>query len=305
MPRLFENLWVKIAALGLAFLLWLHVATEKNYQMQLALPLTQVELSGDLTLIEPPPESVLVVVTADGKSLLSNDWKKSGLRLVISQSRPGRFKGTLSTDNISLVRGERVGLVEVIAPREFNFNCDHVESRNVSVINRFVALPGEGFALGKADSLVPSEVTISGPRTAIRGIDFVETELDSLTGVRNDFSMKVALINPGAYGVKVRPDTITLFVNVIPVRTITLVNVPITIRNLPDSTGFAYYPRTVDLRLRGRPDLVDTLKATNIPAEADYNRADAGGFTAVKITLPDAVQILARTVDSVQIVVRP
>ena len=65
MPKLFENFWVKIAALVLAVLLWLHVATDKTYQMQLALPLTQVELSGDLTLTEPPPESVLVVVTAE------------------------------------------------------------------------------------------------------------------------------------------------------------------------------------------------------------------------------------------------
>lgn len=305
MTRVFENLWVKIAALGLAFLLWLHVATEKTYQMELTLPLTQVELSGDLTLSEAPPESILVVVAAEGKSLLAADWKKSGLRLVISQSRPGRFKGKLSTENVGLVQGQRVSLVDILAPREYNFNCDHVESLSVPVVNRFVTLPGEGFAIGKIDSLVPSEVTIFGPRMAVRGIDSVETELDSLEGVRNDFSMQVAVVNPSAYGVKVRPDTVSLFVNVIPVKTITLVNVAITVQNPPGNAEFGFYPRTVDLRLRGRPDLVDTLKAESITAVADYNRANAAGYTTLQISLPETVQILARTVDSVQIISRP
>ncbi len=305
MPKLFENFWVKIAALVLAVLLWLHVATDKTYQMQLALPLTQVELSGDLTLTEPPPESVLVVVTADGKSLLANDWKKGGLRLVISQSRPGRFKGELSTDNIGLVRGERVNLVEVIAPREYNFNCDHIESREVPVVNRIVTSPGDGFAIGKSDSLVPSEVTISGPRMAVRSIDSVATELDSLEGVRNDFSMKAALVPPNIYGIKVHPDSVSLVVTVIPVKTISLVSVPITMTNLPGNSKISFYPQTVDLRLRGRLDLVDTLKAEDIKAVADYKKANEAGFASVEIDLPEAVHVLARTVDSVQVFLEP
>lgn len=305
MARVLENLWVKIAALGLAFLLWLHVATEKTYQMELALPLTQVELSGDLTLTESPPESVEVIVAAEGKSLLAGDWKNSGLRLIISQSRPGRFKSKLSTENISLVHGERVSLVEVLAPREFNFNCDYLDSLNVPVVNRFVTLPGEGFAVGKADSLVPTEVTVFGPRMAVREINFVETEIDSLDGVRNDFSVKVALENPAAYGVRVRPDTVSLYVNVIPVKTITLVNIPITMLNMPDGIDYVYYPRSVDLRLRGKPDLVDSLRAENISAEIDFNKATPAGYAMLQISLPNDVQILARTVDSVQIVSKP
>ena len=58
MGKLLENLWVKIAALILAVLLWFHVATDKTYQNKITLPLKQVEITGDLALTEPPPDSV-------------------------------------------------------------------------------------------------------------------------------------------------------------------------------------------------------------------------------------------------------
>jgi YbbR domain-containing protein len=273
--------------------------------MQLSLPLTQVEMSGDLTLTEPPPESVLVVVTADGKSLLSNDWKDRGLRLVISQSRPGRFKGEISTDNIGLVKGERVNLTEIIAPREFNFNCDLIESREVPVINRYVTTPGEGFAIGKADSLVPSSVFITGPRSAVRIIDYIETESDSLTGVRNDFTMKIPLKYPDAYGISLLPDSVNLMVNVAPVKRVTMVDVPIEITETPRDLKFEYAPHYVDVRLRGRLDLVDTLKPENITAVADYRYIRDNGYIPVVVKLPDEVYSLGQTVDSIQILVHP
>ena len=305
MTKIFENLWVKIAALVLAIMLWLHVATDKTYQMQLTLPLTQVEMSGDLTLTEPPPESVLVVVTADGKSLLSNDWKDRGLRLVISQSRAGRFKGQISTDNIGLVKGEMVNLTEIIAPREFNFNCDIIESREVPVITRFVTTPGEGFAIGRADSLVPSSVFITGPRSAVRVIDYIETESDSLTGIRNDFSMKIALKYPNAYGINILPDSVNLMVNVVPVRTISMIDVPIKVIGLPRGQNVEYAPHYTDLRLRGRLDVVDTLKTDHISVTVDYRKISENGYSRAVVELPESVDMLVNTVDSVQFLAQP
>lgn len=305
MPKLFENLWVKIAALVLAIMLWLHVATDKTYQMQLALPLTQVEITGDLILTEPPPESVLVVVTADGKSLISNDWKDRGLRLVISQSRPGRFKGQISTDNIGLVKGERVNLTEIIAPREFNFNCDVIESREVPVIARLITTPGDGFAIGKTDSLAPSSVFITGPRSAVRMIDYVETESDSLTGVRNDFSIKIALEYPGAYGISMLPDSVNLIVNVVPVRTIALTDVQIDVVGVPPGQVVDFTPRYTYLELRGRLEIIDTLRAEHIIATVDYRKIRRSGYSDVIVTLPDAVELWDNHVDSVQFISRP
>jgi len=47
------------------------------------------------------------------------------------------------------------------------------------------------------------------------------------------------------------------------------------------------------------------LKAADIKAVADYNMADQDGFAAVKIDLPNEVNVLARTVDSVQVFLEP
>jgi len=70
LPGMFDNLWVKLAAVVLAVLLWFHVATEKVYQHQYALPLTQVDIDENLVLTEPYPDSITVLVSASGKVLL-------------------------------------------------------------------------------------------------------------------------------------------------------------------------------------------------------------------------------------------
>jgi len=55
MPNLFKNLWTKLAALLLAFLLWFHVATDKTFQYEANLKLTQIELVDEIALSAPPP----------------------------------------------------------------------------------------------------------------------------------------------------------------------------------------------------------------------------------------------------------
>ena len=63
MLKLFQNIWLKIIALGLGLLLWFHVATEKIYIYEITLPLKEIVLKDDFTLSNDPPESLTVTVS--------------------------------------------------------------------------------------------------------------------------------------------------------------------------------------------------------------------------------------------------
>ena len=55
--KILDHFWLKITALILGLLLWFHVATEKTYNHELYLPVSEVILGDGLALVDPPPDS--------------------------------------------------------------------------------------------------------------------------------------------------------------------------------------------------------------------------------------------------------
>ena len=62
MNQIFHNHWLKVAALGIGSLIWLHVVTEKLYTFDLKLPLKQVTLRSNLVLATLPPGAIFAEV---------------------------------------------------------------------------------------------------------------------------------------------------------------------------------------------------------------------------------------------------
>lgn len=304
MAKLFENLWVKVAAIILAILLWFHVATDKVYQNEITIPLSQVDLAGDLVLLEPPPDSVTVTVSATGKTLLRTDWKKRGARLAVNLSRAGKFKTEMSTGNLSLVKAEKVELIDVIAPREVFFSCDWKGEKEVPVKSRVVVLPDEGYAVDDNDSLVPGVVRITGPRSLMATIDHVETVKANLENVRNNFTKKIAVASPDVYGMSIEPDSVVVFVGVVPIRRKVLSDVPIKLINSPPKRLFDVAPRSTELTVAGKADAIDSLTPNLVSAIADYVLADGNGVIPVQVIVPPAISLLHKSVDSVRIAER-
>jgi YbbR domain-containing protein len=302
MKKLFENLWVKLAALVLAVLLWFHVVTDKTYQNEIALPLKKVDLAEDLALIEPPPDSITVNVSATGKSLLRTDWKKRGLRLVVDRSRPGRFTTDVSTANLSLVKAEKVVLRDVISPREIAFSCDWKSEKEVPILSRITVLPDEGYAAPESDSIVPSTAIISGPKRALSPLEYVETERIVLEGVRNSFSREVALLAGDTYGLKIEPDSAIAYINVYPVRRKVISGVTIELINAPRHKMFDVVPKTIELRVAGKAGGIDSLTADRVSAIADYVLANAAGVIPVQVVLPPSISLLYKSTDSVRLI---
>src|SRR5512147_227367 len=103
MRRLLENILLKLLALVLGSRVWLHVATEKPYTYEVRLPLTEVALKEKLILADPPPDSILVAVSATGKQLLRQSWRHKGLRINATQYQAGSHTISLSTANTFLI----------------------------------------------------------------------------------------------------------------------------------------------------------------------------------------------------------
>jgi len=304
MPKIFENLWAKLAALLLAFLLWFHVATDKTYQYETNLSLTQIELNDEIALNAPPPNEFRVIVSATGKRLLRSDWKNAGLRLMIDRNRAGRANINFDQTNLSLIKSDDIELLNIISPREILMEFDRKVNKEVPIKSMVTIIPDKGFILSKNDSLDPNKVTITGPRKLLNAIDSIETNVEYVEGIRNNLSMMVPLSYPDVYGLQIFPDTINYVVDVTPIKTRVFSDITIQIRNEPsqsDST-ISFEPNVLEIRVGGIPKIIDSLLSEIFTASVDYRQFDSLGYAPIMINMPNSISIISQSADSVKLI---
>ena len=299
-----NNISMKLVALVLGFLLWFHVATEKNYHHTLQLQVTDIVLGKDLTLAKNPPDSLEVVVSASGKQLLRRKWRERGLRINAAQLPAGRHNVELTPLNISLTNADEfVSLEKIIFPTSTEFYVDRKAETMISVTPDVVAFPGEGFAVSGISSPEPTHVNLIGPRSLLSGFSTVYTEHKKLEGLRNNLTISLQLALPEGYGVRLEPDSVTISVEVVPVRTRAFENVPIVLHNAPTHLTASLYPNELTVILTGPPDDIDSFDNAAMIVSADFTDIDTLGRTNVKIDCPARFKVKSSSVDSVTVVV--
>ncbi len=305
MASIFDNLSIKLVALGLGLLLWFHVATEKVYNYELQLPVTSVALNDGLTLSRYPPESLKVVVSASGKQLLRQKWREHGLLINAVQFSPGRHNIDLTPINTSLSSaGNLVSLDKIVYPTATELYVDRRSETRLPVTSDLTALADDGFAVASITRPEPSEVTLVGPRSVLGTIGTVFTEHKELAGLRNSLTVLLHLVKPDGYGMTLDPDSVTLSVEVVPVRTRVFDDVPILLFNVPPDSEVTVDPAWVTVILTGPPVEIDSLRPGAVVASADYMLAGVSGKAPVKIDCPSILKVKSSSVDSVAVVHR-
>lgn len=306
MLKLLENFWLKVIALAMGLFVWFHVATEKTYNYELHLPVMQIDLQEGLTLANNPPESLLIEVSAVGKQLLRQDWREEGLRINLARHESGALQTTLNPDNITLRKtSSSITLDAVVYPAEFEFDIDRLGETRVPVVADVNAVANEGFAVIQPITVLPDEVTLFGPVSLLDGFKSVATESRQLTGLRDNITLRLPLMSPPSYGVRLEPDSVTVSLEVVPVKTRIFDNVQVAVYNVPPRHTFITEPAAVSIELTGSPEEIDLLDANALTVSADYRRADEYGIAPIKIDFPSNFTIRKQTTSTVRIIIEP
>ncbi|MEE8576677.1 MAG: CdaR family protein [candidate division Zixibacteria bacterium] len=303
MINLLDNVWLRIIALVLGLLIWLHVATNKNYTHELKLPITDISLADSLTLASHPPESVLVSLSATGKQLLRKKWRRLGLRLNAVGYLPGRYQVALSTSNLSLVdQPSQLSLNEVLVPQQLNLEIDQLATVRRPIVAGFVAVPDDGFAINHPVEFDPDSVTVTGPRSLIGRVGEIRTGPRQLPGLRDDVTLTLPLIDPELIGVSLDPDSVRVMLHVVPVKTRVFENIPISVFNVPTNLAIRVVPAVVRIELTGPPVEADQLRDGAITVSIDYNQASQSKPMPLKIDCPPAFKVKSSSADSAMII---
>jgi len=297
-----DNISTKVLALILGLLLWFHVATDKVYHHRVTLPVSEITLDKDLALSQAPPDSVSVSVSASGKQLIQQSWQKEGIRINATGLPAGRHQLNLTTGNSFLVGAtDLVTLESVVSPASIELRIDRQSNRSLPVTTDIETVPDEGFAVKQVSTPEPSEVLVYGPRSLLRSFNTVVTEHRELTGLRNDISLKLALRQPIGYGVRLEPDSVEINIQVVPVRTRVVEDVPIVVFNRPEGIALSLEPSEVDVTITGPPTVVDSLDPATIVASTDFLNLAADSTAQIKVDGPAQIRIKSQSTQSVEI----
>jgi YbbR domain-containing protein len=304
--RLLNNFWLKVFALFMGFLVWLHVATEKTYNYELWIPVTEIALKDSLTLSEPPPDSLLVDVSATGKQLLREQWRQRGLRVNATQYEHGTYPVDLTSANTSLVgpTGD-IELQEIVFPREITLRIDRQGSVQLPVIPNVEAEADDGFAVSRIRVVSPETVELTGPRANLRQFENLPTDSTRLSNLSNTITLSIPVSKPEGYGYTVIPDSVVVEVEIVPVKTRVYDNLPVIVYNAPPGRSVAVDPPFIRVELTGPPEDIDLLNRTALTVSVDYRQIDQAGSARIKVDCPINFRVKKTSTETVRVTATP
>lgn len=301
MLKLFRNTWTKIVSLTLGLLLWVHVATEKEYSYELNLPITDIILKDNLTLAKRPADSLTVIVSATGKRLLRQKWRHRGIRINASQLAIGTHDLNLGPSNTSLVLANNITLDEVVFPNSMTLTIDRLTQRKVAVEADVDVSADQGYTIKKIDSPIPDSVLLTGPQSILAETKSVKTEIITANGLRTEHRTEVQLMPPEGYMLTLEPDSVVVVIEVVPVKTRVFENVPIVVFNRPSDRTIRLTPEFVQIELTGPPTDIDQLPENAIVASVNFNQLVSGKKSAITIDCPSSFKVRRLSTDSVAV----
>ncbi len=244
-----HNLPLKIGALLLALLLWVHVATNKPYEYQFELPLVIDNIPAGLLQTNPLPASIAVRVKTSGKQLIVLDANQPRLRISAAEYREGTFERDL-TDNDAMTSFDEVyENVTIVAPRKLFLRFEREVEKSVLVKSRVSVTPQMGFMTVGPVKIVPEMVRLSGPASAMKRIQEIETETLELSGLTAETTRSVRLAVADSLGITLGDSVVDVIAMVEPMVERRLADQIVHTPHDFDTGKYRFSPREVDIRI--------------------------------------------------------
>jgi YbbR domain-containing protein len=271
----FRHLGLKVLALALASLLWLTVAGEHVVERSLRVPLEFRNIPPQLEIVGDPPATVDVRLR--GSSALLSRLQPGEIVAVLDlgTARPGSRLFHLRNDEVRAPYGVEVAQV---VPGTLAIDLEKSGRRTVPILPAVEGQPAPGFVSGRVTSDPPT-VEVVGPESRIRDLAGATTEPISIAGARERVRDQVNVGVPDSAVRLAQPQTANVVVEVVPAPVeLEISGVPIRWRNLGTGLRAQVQPSLTRVRVRGRRDALDGLRADAIQAYVDLAGLGPGRY---------------------------
>jgi len=304
--KLLDNLWLKLGAILLACLLWLHASTDKLYEYTFNYNLKMISLSHELILAEPLPASVQVKIYGKGKELLKLQLSKERtLKIDAQRFSAGEVELPLRKEMISVPEGLNLSVIEIASPKALMINLQKIEEKKVPIISQLRFFPQEGYFQKGKVKFTPEEVKLMGPAESVEKTSYILSQEKEFQDLKKSFSGTVDLVPPPFFNVRVSPQMVDFSVEIKKGEKRMLENLPVKLINLPPGRKALLDPRTTNLEILGEKETLDELTPERIKISLDCRNLNKGETKlSPQIELPEDVLLVRAEPDSFTIEIK-
>ena len=170
---LLENLGLKLVALLLALVVYVHVFTERPATMVVAFPLEVLDLADTLALAGRVPESVQAELQGTGKQFIRLWLTEPKFKISLAGVGPGHFRRRVQREDLPLIASDRLEVQRLIGPDTLDLVIERRLTREVPVAPRVEAEPGRIADGTESVRVEPAVARVRGPKRAIASLDSV------------------------------------------------------------------------------------------------------------------------------------
>ncbi len=169
----FENIWWKLASLGVAIVLWFTLILEPDVVTSASVPIFFRNQPRNLEFATEAPDHLVLEIRGPSSKLGQDSLKEIAAQIDLANiSTAGERTFTIDRSNITLPFG--VTFVRAV-PSQLRLQFDKQLSKQVPVRIRYQSTPPDGWKVYR-EAVTPEVLRIIGPANKVDQIEYAETD---------------------------------------------------------------------------------------------------------------------------------
>ena len=289
---------IPFGSLFLAFLLWLFVVSEKEYDLVLDLPIEARNLSAQMAHKEEVPSYASIKIRGTGRNLFKSILLKNyaGFKLVLDlEGISQEYEFNLNEyfekypRKVVLPLNYNLSFVEVIYPNRIKISLDEYQVKKVPIISNLHISPSPGYMLVGDINFEPKMIAVAGPKEEIALINHVETLNDTISNVTTTFNGKIKVVSNQRL-IEYKPTHVQVSLDFQQISEKIIADIPVIINNVPKKIRVFPSPQTVSLTVIGGVQRIASLKPEEIEVYISFNDwSSQTQFYEPKVNLPSGL----------------
>jgi YbbR domain-containing protein len=290
--KIFHNLDIRLASLVLALLMWLHAATEREYQQKIYCPVLVSNIPAGFVLAATPP-LVPCQIKARGKDMIV--FRLNPPKVIMDVANRQVKKLTFDLSSELLLYPFNLNATEaVFVVKEISVNLDRLGQKEVRVLPDVSGIPASGYIVCDSTAAEPSLVIISGPQRLLEKIDSVYTWPVKVDGRSENLRVRCRVAPPDTLLFRAEPESVWVKLCFEKTQERLYKNVPVTLLNRGQGYLVSFSPGTIDLAVAGPQQVLQQAEAGQFRITLDLKGLAPGHHRLqAVIELTDKLELIA------------
>lgn len=286
--KIFENMTLKIVALGLAIIIWFVVVGEQKSEVRLTVPVELRNLPTDLEIVKSIGQ---VQVTLRGFSSFVKRLTPADIEVYVDLSNVARGINSfvLSADEIRVPVG---AIVTQVSPSQLEVFLDATTTKPIPVEAATRGKPADGYVVSSI-SIKPNVVSVIGAQNVLKNLTKVETEVVNLDNLTESITrkVKVKFSDTTLRLEKKEEETVEVTIAIEPeMMSRFFENIPVRIEG--SAQVLTVFPDTVTALIHGPKLQISTLTSQDIPVVIHAKQLQIGQSSVQpEFQIPDNMEV--------------